>query len=317
MQCFRPIAVKLSDDERKKRMSLGSEFPIEYRYSTYKFVPCGKCEACLHNRKMDWMFRLLQEYRYCESAYFVTLTYDDEHIPFDKNGFPCVCKSDVQKFFKRFRKSIYPFKIRYFLISEYGPKTFRPHYHLLLFDFPKLLNKKLDELIEHSWKLGFFRVDPCNPSRIAYCSAYCLDRSQIPKSLVKNFLLCSRRPAIGYKFIDTPDLSRSCEASGSFMWRSFQSDGTSFRSKIPRYYTDKFASDELRNRVTLENNIRIAENYFKLRRDQEDWLVKHNYEVNIDTLKTAYPGSPRDLFLQSQNEFKNKVRNKFKIKQNG
>lgn len=45
-------------------------------------VPCGKCIICLQNRRKHWSFRLEQEYKTCQSAYFITLTYDDANLPF-------------------------------------------------------------------------------------------------------------------------------------------------------------------------------------------------------------------------------------------
>ena len=49
---------------------------------------------------------------------------------------PYLDKKAIQKFMKRLRKSLSEYnneKIRYFLCGEYGPKHFRPHFHLLLF----------------------------------------------------------------------------------------------------------------------------------------------------------------------------------------
>ena len=68
---------------------------------------------------------------------FVTLTYDDEHLPEHAS----LKYSHVQKFLKRLRKKGY--KFRYYAAGEYGDGTpeqqedpffiGRPHYHLCLF----------------------------------------------------------------------------------------------------------------------------------------------------------------------------------------
>lgn len=45
-------------------------------------------------------------------------------------------KRDAQLFLKRVRKNLSKYsdeKIRYYIVSEYGPKTFRAHYHVLFF----------------------------------------------------------------------------------------------------------------------------------------------------------------------------------------
>lgn len=91
------------------------------------YVPCGKCISCRVNRRREWTQRLLHESYYQDSAYFITLTYDEEHVPIDKNGNEAVCKSDVQDFIKDLRNKYRDVSIRYFVGSEYGPETGRPH----------------------------------------------------------------------------------------------------------------------------------------------------------------------------------------------
>lgn len=58
---------------------------------------------------------------------FITLTYDDEHLP--PNG--SLNKADLQKFWKRLRKKKPYF--RYYACGEYGDRTQRAHYHACLF----------------------------------------------------------------------------------------------------------------------------------------------------------------------------------------
>ena len=45
-------------------------------------VSCGKCLPCQQKRRSDWSFRLEQEYLSSDSAFFITLTYDDLNLPF-------------------------------------------------------------------------------------------------------------------------------------------------------------------------------------------------------------------------------------------
>lgn len=68
-----------------------------------------------------------------DGSSFVTLTYADEHLP--EGG--SLCPRDPQLFLKRLRKAIHPLKLRYYLVGEYGDRTFRPHYHLALFGVPQ------------------------------------------------------------------------------------------------------------------------------------------------------------------------------------
>lgn len=49
-------------------------------------VPCGKCENCIKRRRMEWSFRLEEEMKHSKTCYFVTITYDNENVPYDKWG---------------------------------------------------------------------------------------------------------------------------------------------------------------------------------------------------------------------------------------
>ena len=44
-------------------------------------VPCGRCDGCLNTRAFRWSKRLEQEMLCHPYVFFVTLTYDDEHLP--------------------------------------------------------------------------------------------------------------------------------------------------------------------------------------------------------------------------------------------
>lgn len=95
--------------------------------------PCGKCINCRAKSRQEWVFRLRMEYRNCDFGLFVTLTYDDDHLPSDG-----VSIRDVQLFLKRLRKKYKSKTLRYYICSEYGDNTHRAHYHALL--FLKILN---------------------------------------------------------------------------------------------------------------------------------------------------------------------------------
>lgn len=59
---------------------------------------------------------------------FVTLTYDDKHLP--ENG--SLVPKHLQKFLKRLRKQT-KLKLRFYASGEYGEEKQRPHYHLIIF----------------------------------------------------------------------------------------------------------------------------------------------------------------------------------------
>lgn len=105
-------------------------------------IPCGRCIGCRLDRSRQWADRCMLELMYHERACFITLTYDDYHVPRRFYGdsryggaLPCLTLSlrDLQLFFKRLRKRFPECVVRYFGCGEYGPRTLRPHYHVILF----------------------------------------------------------------------------------------------------------------------------------------------------------------------------------------
>lgn len=62
-----------------------------------------------------------------DSNLFVTLTYNDDHLPEDLS----LRHRDFQLFMKRLRKTVGP--VRFYMCGEYGTENLRPHYHCLLF----------------------------------------------------------------------------------------------------------------------------------------------------------------------------------------
>lgn len=169
---------------------------LAYKKGVYSF-DCGACPECLRKRANVWALRAVYEAREHAFNCMVTLTYDnyayDEdgkiigELPPDRNLH--VDKRDVQLFVKRLRKwysSITNEKIKFFVGAEYGSKTHRAHYHLILFGvrFPDLVYYKKSKRgnpiykshkLTTLWKHGICTVDSINiNSAIArYCTKYC------------------------------------------------------------------------------------------------------------------------------------------------
>lgn len=108
-------------------------------------VPCGKCFECLRDAQNEWVVRLFMESRYHSNFLFFTLTYSPQSVPelvdSDSVVYRTVFKRHLQDWFKRFRQRYKRefgsnSQLKYFVTSEYGPKTKRPHYHGLLFGVP-------------------------------------------------------------------------------------------------------------------------------------------------------------------------------------
>jgi len=92
-------------------------------------VPCGQCIGCRLERARQWAVRMMHEAQMHDSNVFLTLSYDDEHLPADGS----LRKKDFQDFIKRLRKRS-DAKIAYFHCGEYGESNGRPHYHAILFN---------------------------------------------------------------------------------------------------------------------------------------------------------------------------------------
>lgn len=125
----------------------------------YNLVPCGQCYECQESKRNGFEVRSLFEFYYTQkiggSTYYITLTYNNECVPkLPDTDLMVGSVDDVQRFLKRLRKkSVSPF--RYFIVSEYGSKTYRPHYHGFIY-FDKPLSYDLaNNLIKESWSLGF------------------------------------------------------------------------------------------------------------------------------------------------------------------
>lgn len=70
------------------------------------------------------------------------------------NRIPYVCNRDLDLFLKRLR-SYYPDeKLRYYAVSEYGPTSYRPHWHLLLFSNSDRFSQTILENVSKAWSYG-------------------------------------------------------------------------------------------------------------------------------------------------------------------
>ena len=87
-------------------------------------VPCGNCIGCRLDYSRQWANRCYLESLGSKNVYFITLTYDDEHLPVGKFGNNTLVPDDLKKFLKDLRRYYsYHYKldnIRYFACGEYG-----------------------------------------------------------------------------------------------------------------------------------------------------------------------------------------------------
>lgn len=205
-------------------------------------VGCGKCLECKQQQSSMWSDRCVFEAMQHEHNYFLTLTYDDLHVPLDG----CLKQEHMQKFLKRLRKyfseKLNQNNIRYFYVAEYGGNSLRPHYHLILFNcyIPDLSSTfelleadgryhkhnrpgsrsslKYSRIIYDLWQnQGMISVDEFNYNTAAYVAGYVnkkVDEKHnyfIKKfNLTPEFHRMSTNPGIGAGYF-TPELfNKSC-----------------------------------------------------------------------------------------------------------
>lgn len=197
-------------------------------------VPCGKCPACIAQKRQQWAFRLQYEEKHSKNAFFVTLTYDDDHIgKSDKNKAYSVSKSDVQLFMKRLRSKCNG-KIKYYAVSEYGTMGHRPHYHIILFNVFPSTSRDVYQLVSECWGQGFVDVGTVTPASINYVTKYVFKKTQVPPECEKPFALMSRRPGIGFGYVDT---HRAFHLADNTRFYGTLLGGV--KVSLPRYFQEK------------------------------------------------------------------------------
>lgn len=175
-------------------------------------VGCGKCLGCLARNAREKMIRIMHETQVNPPSCFVTLTYDDEHLPPGRS----LDLDHLQKFLKKLRRKMG--LTRYFAIGEYGPETLRPHYHLILFlqdfKFDRYFWRKSDKgypldrspTLETIWTFGSSEIGQTSLGSASYVARYVQQKQIFKKDWregepIPEFTTMSRRPGLGRDWI--------------------------------------------------------------------------------------------------------------------
>lgn len=108
---------------------------------------------------------MMHELELWPAASFVTLTYDDEHLPQRGTLLP----RDLELWLKRVRRDIEPRRIRYYAAGEYGECFGRPHYHVIAYGLRPDSDR---EVTESNWRFGFTHVGYVTQDSIRYVADY-------------------------------------------------------------------------------------------------------------------------------------------------
>lgn len=228
MACNNPIpAFRLLDNS----IVLGTAAHITTPISRAFHVPCGVCTGCRLERSRQWAVRCLHEASLHEKNCFITLTYNDEHLPDCEE----LNYKHFQSFMRRLRKRRCQ-KVRFYMCGEYGTEKGRPHYHACLFNYDfddKKFFKKTktgsilytSETLDNLWsvgrgknkkQLGFATVGEVNFESAAYVARYIMkkqlgrgyNREFIDKEtgevipIEKEFTKMSLKPGIGLEWFE-------------------------------------------------------------------------------------------------------------------
>lgn len=233
MTCYNPLTAFKNEGESKLSFK-------EYPHTIGQLqIPCGQCRGCRLDKSREWAIRCMHEAKMHEHNCFVTLTYDDKHLP--ENGF--LRKEHPVKFMRRLRKALarekskskldcHPVEkpnVRFYMAGEYGEQYGRPHYHIGLFglDFSDKIylrrtpsGSKLyrSPFLEKLWPYGYSSVGELNLESAGYIARYImkkltgdgnkthyeildLETGEI-KLKPKEYNNMSRKPGIGKTFLE-------------------------------------------------------------------------------------------------------------------
>lgn len=247
MACFHPITAYQPDG--------GGSLVFVDRGGRQVVIPCGQCIGCRLERARQWSVRVMHEAACHADNSFVTLTYDDDHVPYGGTlHYP-----HVQKFLRAVRRSGRPF--RFYVVGEYGPLFGRPHYHLCMFGLGwrdgrvPVSKGESGELcyatpeLSSFWPHGFASVGELTAQSAMYIAKYCLKKTTgkasvaayerlVPDtgeviSLVPEFSRMSLKPGIGGSWFDK---------FGSDVFPHDHVIVNGVKQRPPRYYSRLFSS---------------------------------------------------------------------------
>ena len=203
------------------------------------------------DRSRQWAVRLMHEKRFHEESSFLTLTYDDDHLP----AHGSLNLKHFQDFMKRYRKRLGYKKLRFFHAGEYGEKLGRPHYHAIIFG-DSLLEGATDiettdrgdttwrsPLLSELWPAGLNRVGRVTFESCAYVARYVTKKVSGNRAaghyerfsestgevyeLKPEYCTMSRRPGIG---------ALHFQKFSSEIYPSDEVVSRGFKSKPPKFY---------------------------------------------------------------------------------
>lgn len=285
-------------------------------------LPCGQCIGCRIDKSREWANRMCMESSYYDSNCFLTLTYDDKNVPeaayFDSDErlekkALTLRKRDFQLFMKRLRRRVFRdegIHIRFYACGEYGSRTQRPHYHVVIFNwFPsdaryfkhdsRGYNFYVSGIVSDCWKYGNHLVSNMTWETCAYTARYVTKKLGNKESEVyeryniePEFTVMSRKPGLSNQFFHDHKLSIYYDENEQPIIRLPNGDNP-LKFRPPRYFDNLFDVEDssrlqevkILNREIAKNNVdlklsRTDLNYYELLEVEE-----LNFKERVKTLR--------------------------------
>lgn len=181
-------------------------FPCPYpRENGY---PCNRCALCRSRMLQTWECKLRMEamcHPFGHGA-FITATYAPEHAHYVQTPdgpLTNLSKRDVQDCFRAMRRRVST-PLRYYAHAHYGDRTGRAHWHACVFGPPW---EEITSAFEASWQKGNRDAQLLSGGHYPYILRdllrFHVAGSPELRGREKPFSLMSRRPPIGWKYLDT------------------------------------------------------------------------------------------------------------------
>lgn len=171
-----------------------------------------------------------------ETSWFLTLTYDQIHIPVTSDYVPTLQRQRFQNWINATKRRTGPFQ--HYAVGEYGDDTMRPHYHMAIFPTQR---SQIDDIADQ-WTYGNISCYPLIPQRARYLARYTAkkltkaDDSRLASCQEPEFRKSSTRPPLGLA------LAR----------------------KIAAQYKKGIGKEIVRERGDIERTIRIAQKVYPI-----------------------------------------------------
>ena len=183
---------------------------------------CGQCEPCRFSRRRTWAHRIMLEALCHKDKAFIGLSYSELWAPVLDASFgrkPLSLKpKHLQDWLKRVRAAVQPsdefvermlrdgvvkdrkelyVRLRYFGVGEYGDKSWRPHFHVILYGYPTCFKGRTHrdygsdrpmaykccpncELIQSTWPFGDVDLGTVTHASAGYCASYTVKKMTSP-----------------------------------------------------------------------------------------------------------------------------------------